>query len=105
MVSITAKSTYFKELLFPLFKNFLNIVHYVINFVFSIGKQPYREVVNVVSYNRATCSLHGYNDINFTYLYMPTNYLCHLANIIDIQWSRPVWGGGGQLLIELVNLL
>ena len=23
---------------------------------------------------------------------MPTNYICHLANIIDIQWSRPVWG-------------
>ena len=26
---------------------------------------------------------------------MLTNYLRHLANIIDIQWSRPVWGGGG----------
>ena len=27
---------------------------------------------------------------------MRTNYLCHLANIIDIQWSRPVWGGEGN---------
>ena len=27
---------------------------------------------------------------------MRTNYLCHLANIIDIQWSRPVGGGGGR---------
>ena len=29
---------------------------------------------------------------------MPTIYLRHLANIIDIQWSRPavcVVGGGG----------
>ena len=33
---------------------------------------------------------------------MRTNYL---ANIIDIQWSRPVGGGGGQLPVELVNLL
>ena len=44
-----------------------------------------------------------YNDINFTYLYMRTNYLRHLANIVDM-WRRPVWGGG-QLPIELVNLL
>ena len=39
---------------------------------------------------------------------MPTIYLRHLANIIDIQWSRPaVWGGGGggQLPIEWVSLL
>ena len=38
---------------------------------------------------------------------MRTNYLRHLANIVDILWSRPVWGGGGgaQLPIELVNLL
>ena len=29
-------------------------------------------------------------------LYMRTNYyLRHLANIIDIQWSMPVVGGGG----------
>ena len=26
---------------------------------------------------------------------MRTNYLRHLANIIDIQWSRPVGGEGG----------
>ena len=45
------------------------------------------------------------NDINFTYLYMRTNYLRHIANVKDILWSRPVWrGGGGQLPIELVNL-
>ena len=39
---------------------------------------------------------------------MRTNYLRHLANIVDINnlWSRPVWeGGGAQLPIELVNLL
>ena len=38
---------------------------------------------------------------------MRTNYLRHLANIIDFLWSRPVWGGGGggQLPIALVNLL
>ena len=39
---------------------------------------------------------------------MRTKYLRHLANIIDIQWSRPVGGGGGgqlELPIEWVNLL
>ena len=38
---------------------------------------------------------------------MRTKYLRHLANIIDIQWSRPAGGGGGQLElpIEWVNLL
>ena len=38
---------------------------------------------------------------------MPTIYLRHLANIIDIQWSRPAvcGGGGGQLPIEWVSLL
>ena len=42
---------------------------------------------------------------------MRTDYFCYLANIIDIQWSRPagVGGGGGvgklELPIELVNLL
>ena len=77
---------------------------YVINFVFSVGKQPYRDVINFLSYIHV---VYSYNDINFTYLYMRTNYLCHLANIVDILWSRPVWGGGGggQLSIELVNFL
>ena len=27
---------------------------------------------------------------------MRTNYLRHLANIVNILWSRPVWGGGGS---------
>ena len=37
---------------------------------------------------------------------MHTHYVRHLANnIIDIRWSRPVWGGGGQLTIEMDNLL
>ena len=106
MVRSTAKSNYFKELLFPFFKIFYTlIVNYVINFVFSIGKQPYRDVFNFVSYIHV---VYSYNDINFTYLYMRTNYLRHLANIVDILWSRPVGGGGGggaQLPIELVNLL
>ena len=31
--------------------------------------------------------------MNFTYV---KNYLRHLANIIDIQLSRPVKGGGGE---------
>ena len=26
---------------------------------------------------------------------MRTNYLCHVENMIDIQWSRHVVGGGG----------
>ena len=92
MVSITAKSTYFKELLFPFSKIFYTlIVHYVINFVFFIGKQPYREVINFVSYIHV---VYSYNDIYYTYLYSYTNYLRHLANIIDIQWSRPVLRGG-----------
>ena len=26
---------------------------------------------------------------------MRTSYLRHLANIVDILWSRPVGGGGG----------
>ena len=71
--------------------------HYVINFVFSIGKQPYRDVSNFVSYTHV---VYSYYDINFTYLYMRTNYPRHLANIVDILWSRPVL----QLPIELVNL-
>ena len=98
MVRSTAKSTYFKELLFPFFKIFYTlIVHYdnddyVINFVFSIGKQPYRDVINFLSYIHVVYSY----DINFTYLYMRTDYLRHLANIVDILWSKPVWGGGGN---------
>ena len=64
----------------------------VINFVFSIGKQPYRDVINFVLYIHV---VYSYNDINFTYLYMGTNYLRHLANIVDILWRRPVWGRGG----------
>ena len=94
MVRSTAKSTYFKELLFPFFKIFYTlIVHYVVNFVFSIGKQPYRDVINFVSYIHV---VYSYNDINFTYLYMRTNYLRPLANIVNILWSRPVWRGGGS---------
>ena len=65
------KSTYFKELLFPFIKMLYTlIVHYVINFVFSIGKQSYRDVINFISYTRV---VYSYNDINFTYLYMRTN--------------------------------
>ena len=67
-------------------------MHYVINFVFSIGKQPYRDVINFVSYVHV---VYSYNDINFTYLYIRTNYLHHLANIVDILWNRTVGGGGG----------
>ena len=26
---------------------------------------------------------------------MRTNYLRHLAIIVDILWSMPLWGGGG----------
>ena len=57
MVSITAKSTYFKGSLFLFFKIFYTlIVHYVITFVFSIGKQPYIEAINFVSYTRSGVS-------------------------------------------------
>ena len=49
MVTITSKSTYFKESLFTFYKIFYTlIVYYVINFVFSIGKQPYGEAINFV---------------------------------------------------------
>ena len=101
MVSITAKSTYFKELLFPFFKIFYAlIVQYLINFVFSIGNQPYREAINFVSYIHV---IYSYNDVT-AHIYMRTNYLRHLANIIE--WSGHVGGGGGGLLpIALVNLL
>ena len=102
MVRSTAKSNYLKELLFPFLKIFYTlIVHYLIYFVFSIGKPPYRDVINFVSYIHA---VYSYNDINFTtYLYMRTNYLRHLANTVELLWSRPVGGrGGGQLPIELV---
>ena len=27
---------------------------------------------------------------------MRTNYLRHLANIVDILWSRPVWESGAN---------
>ena len=67
MVSITAKTTYFKELLFPRFKILCTlIVHYVINLVFSIGKQPYGEAINFVSYIHV---VYSYNDITYTYVY------------------------------------
>ena len=90
MVRITAKSTYFKELLLPFFKIFYAlIVQYVINFVFSIGNQSYREAINFVSYMHV---IYSYNNVT-THIYMLTNYLRHLANIIE--WSRPVGGGGG----------
>ena len=80
MVRSTAKSTYFKELLFPFFKIFYTlIVHHVINFVFSIGKQPYRDAIHAYIH-----VVYSYNDINFTYLYIRTNYLRHLAIIVDI---------------------
>ena len=58
-------------------------------------KQPYRDVINFISYIHV---VYSYNDINFTSLYMRTNYLRHLANIVDILWSRPVWGGGNSQL-------
>ena len=91
MVRSTAKSTYFQELLLPFFIIFNTlIVHYVINFVFFIGKQPYRDVNNFVSYIHV---VYSYNDINFTYYYMRTNYFRHLVNIVDILWRRPVWEG------------
>ena len=63
-------------------------MHYVINFMFSIEKELYREVINFESYIHV---VYSYNYINYT----RTNYLCHLANIIDIQWSRPVVCVGG----------
>ena len=51
MVSIIVKYTYFKELLFPLFEIFYTLImHDVINFVFSIGNQPYREAI-LISYH------------------------------------------------------
>ena len=57
----TAKSTYVKELLFPFFKILYTlIVHYVSNFVFSIGKQPEGDVINLVSYIDV---VYSYNDI------------------------------------------
>ena len=31
---------------------------------------------------------------------MSTHYVRYLANIIDIRWSRPVWGGGGGQLTK-----
>ena len=80
MVSITAKSTYYKELLFPFFKIFYAlIVQYVINFLFFIGNQPYRESINFVSYIHV---VYSYNDVT-THIYIRTNYLRHLANIIE----------------------
>ena len=36
---------------------------------------------------------------------MRTNYLRHLANIIDIQWSWPVVGGGGGVPNSQLNVL
>ena len=93
MIRSAAKSTYFKELMFPFFKIFYTlIVHHVINFVFSIGKQPYRDVINFVSYIHA---VYSYNDINFTCLYMRTNYPRHLANKVDICGVGLFGGGGG----------
>ena len=56
-------------------------MHYVINFVFSIGKQPNREAINFVRYILVVY-------INYTYLYAYKLSLSFV--IIDIQWSRPV---------------
>ena len=58
MVSITAKSTYFKELLFLFFKIFNTlIVHYVINFVFSILESNYIEKLLISYHINYTCSI------------------------------------------------
>ena len=38
----------------------------MISFVFCIGKQPYREAINFVSYIHV---VYSYNDIHYTYLY------------------------------------
>ena len=90
MVGSTAKSTYLNKITVSIFQNFLYIltVNYVINFVFSIGKQPYRDVINFVSYIHV---VYSYNNINFTYLYIRTNYLRHLDNIVGVG----LFGGGG----------
>ena len=40
-------------------------MHYVIIFVFSIGKPPHREAINFVSYIHV---VYSYIDINYTYL-------------------------------------
>ena len=45
--------------------------------------------MNFVSYIHVA---YNYNDVT-THISMRTNFLRHLANIIE--WSRPVGGGGG----------
>ena len=60
---------------------------YVINFVFSIGKQPYRDVINFLSYIHV---VYSYNDINFTYLYkiQDTRYfISGTRPIVTIQFT------------------
>ena len=62
---VAIKSTYFKEhTFFKIFYTF--IVHYVINFVFSIGKQPYREAINFVSFIHVVYKRNGksYTSLN-----------------------------------------
>ena len=71
----------------------------MIKFAFSIGTQPYRETINFVSYIHV---IYSYNDVT-TLIYMRTNYIRHLANIIE--WSRPVGGGGGRALLPTTFIL
>ena len=86
------------------FKNFYTlIVHFVINFVFSIGKQPYREAINFVSFIHVVYNYKGISYYNSTPLYMRTNYLCHVANIIDSGVG--LLGEGGPSPPKFVNLL
>ena len=60
--------------------------------MFSIGKQSYREVINFVSYIHV---VYSYNDIYYTNLYVYKLSSSFRCNIIDIQWNKPVGGGGG----------
>ena len=70
MVSLTAKPTCFKELLFPFFKIFYTLIeHYVINFVFSKLESNYIEKLLISYHIFRIIVVYSYNDINYTYLY------------------------------------
>ena len=71
----------------------------MINFGFFIGKQPYREAISFVSYIHV---VNSYNDINYTYLHA-YKLSSTLGNVIDIQWSRPVEGGGQLVKGKIVT--
>ena len=75
---------------FSKFSIYTLIVHYVINFVFSIGKQPYRDVINFVSYiYRGVCRIFQGGGPTLKFL----GFWIYMSRAAKLRaFARGVWG-------------